>query len=460
MRILGYWHVRKHLKGKVTVADQSQNTFAHSSVEVGRLTDTIAKNILYLTIACGYLLTIIASPNLMVLNFFLFTVLTCCYCVIVWRLLKNHVRSLRQIIFSIGGLTVLTILSGLLSLYGLYWDWLIYIITVVVYMIYLPLRSAIIACILLWLLAWANVYLLDNMNWQHSSIDAITLLPAFCLASAFMYVFGLLNAQRERAEELLHKLEVSNAELEQAHVQLRSYADKIEEFTIVRERTRLAREIHDSLGHYLSILNIQLETMSKLQERDPARLATEIAEARRVAGQSMQEVRNAVAALRPTSIATLSLPEALTQLGHEFERHAEETELTLDLDSELPSLSLDLQTALYRAAQEALTNVRKHAQASKVLIRLRYEGELLELVIRDNGEGSSHSKTDKQSGGFGLIGLRERIELLGGQIQFGPFEPSGYRVAIQVKIPSASIPTSLTDTLNGDEAHPIQEGAL
>ena len=84
----------------------------------------------------------------------------------------------------------------------------------------------------------------------------------------------------------------------------------------------------------------------------------------------MQEVRNAVAALRPTSVATLNLTEALTQLGAEFERVTPETELTLDLDTSLPSLSPELQLALYRAAQEALTNVRKHAHATKVLLNV------------------------------------------------------------------------------------------
>src|SRR6266516_6342070 len=136
---------------------------------------------------------------------------------------------------------------------------------------------------------------------------------------------------------------------------------EVEELTIVHERARLAREIHDTLGHYLSILNIQLETISKLQERDPARAVVETAEARRVAAQSMQEVRNAVAALRPTSIASVGLTEAIVQLGKEFERNAPETILTLDLEPELPPLQPDLSVALYRAAQVALTNTRIHA---------------------------------------------------------------------------------------------------
>src|SRR5258708_9123069 len=142
--------------------------------------------------------------------------------------------------------------------------------------------------------------------------------------------------QKKRAECLLHQLEESNAELEQAHRQLQEYADEVEELTIVRERTRVAREIHDTLGHYLSILNIQLETISKLQERDPARAAVEIAVARRVATQSMQEVRNAVAALRPASIATLSLPEAITHMANEVEHTVKGVKITLNLSNHPP----------------------------------------------------------------------------------------------------------------------------
>ena len=213
----------------------------------------------------------------------------------------------------------------------------------------------------------------------------------------------------------------------------------------MRERTRLAREIHDILGHHLSILNIQLETICKLQVRDPARAAVEIAEARRVAAQSMQEVRDAVAALHPASVAALSLTGALAQLGEEFEHTAPGTALTLDLETELPALPPDVSLALYRAAQEALTNIRKHAQASKVLLRLRYEDGVIELLVLDNGRVAAASETQHQGSGFGLIGLRERIELLGGQVTHGPAEQGGYRVMVRLPGPPAPQAPSLPD---------------
>ena len=155
--------------------------------------------------------------------------------------------------------------------------------------------------------------------------------------------------------------------------------------------------------------------------------------------------RNAVAALRPTSIATLSLTEALSQLGKEFERTVPATALTLDLETELPVLSPDISLALYRAVQEALTNIRKHAQASKVLVRLRYEDDALELLVLDNGHGVSKVDAQQQGGGFGLVGLRERIELLGGQVSHGPAEQGGYRVTVRVPGPAVPQTSSLAN---------------
>jgi signal transduction histidine kinase len=106
-------------------------------------------------------------------------------------------------------------------------------------------------------------------------------------------------------------------------------------------------------------------------------------------------------------------------------------------------LRRDISLALYRAAQEALTNIRKHAQASKVLLRLRYEDEVIGLLVLDNGRGASSGDTQQQGGGFGLIGLRERIELLGGQVIYGPSEQGGYRVLVRIPGPPA-LPTPLT----------------
>lgn len=400
--------------------------------------DTAQTSVAYVTLIIGYLSTILTTlPHLDLLNFLVFTALQVGYVVALrWMLRAACDPRGWRLVVGLALLVMITEAVGLLPLLNLQWDWLLFLVTVSICFLYVPLRGALGAGILLYVTAVVEQVWLVNWNWSQTYLSLLTLLPAFAFVAIFSLVVRFLQEQKEQAELLLRQLEVSNAELARAHAQLQAYADDIEELTIVRERTRLAREIHDSLGHYLSILNIQLETISKLQERDPARAAVEIAEARRVAAQSMQEVRNAVAALRPTSIAALSLPEALAQLGKEFERSLPGTALTLDLETELPPLTPDLVLALYRAAQESLTNIRKHARASKALVRLRYEDEALELLVLDNGPAATPGEETGGKGGFGLVGLRERIELLGGQIAYGADEQGGYRVMVRVPFPA------------------------
>jgi signal transduction histidine kinase len=400
----------------------------------------------YITLIIGYLVTILTTTHLTLLSFVVFTALQVCYSVLLWWLIQNVWRDSPawRIVPVVALLVGITEIVGLLPLMGLSWDWLVFLVTISVFFSILPSRVAAGAGIFLYGLMVVDLFVLHHWKWFLVYPDLLSLLPAFAFVAVFSLAMRVQQEQRERAERLLRQLEESNAELERTHRQLQEYADEVEELTIVRERTRLAREIHDILGHHLSILNIQLETIGKLQERDPARAAIEITEARRVAAQSMQEVRNAVAALRPTSIATLSLAGALAQLGKEFEHNAPDTTLTLDLETELPALPPDIALALYRTTQEALTNIRKHAQASKVLVRLRYEDGVIELLVLDNGQGVSTGDA-QQGSGFGLIGLRERVELLGGQVTHGPAEQGGYRVMVRVPGPPAPQTPLLTN---------------
>jgi len=426
------------------MSSRQEIDFAALSASLERTITTAGISSAFITIAIGYLITVLTTPpELTPVNFLTFTVLQVLYCAVLWWLARKHLSE-RLVALAVVLLSLLTLATGWLGLTGLQWDWLLYLVTASVYFGALSLRKAIVAGALLYLSMMVNLGFLDQWQWSHIYPSLLSLFPAYVFVAVFSLVLHILSVQKERAETLVHQLEESNAELEEAHRQLQKYASEVEELAVVRERTRLAREIHDTLGHYLSILTIQLETISKLQERDPARAAVEIAEARRVASQSMQEVRNAIAALRPTSIATLTLTGAIAQLGREFEQNAPETALTLDLDTRLPPISPDLQVALYRAVQETLTNVRKHANASKVLVRLRYEDELLELLVLDNGLGPS-SNANSQAEGFGLVGLRERIELLGGQVSHGPAEPAGYRVTVQVPVPPTPIPETISE---------------
>jgi signal transduction histidine kinase len=415
----------------------------------------------YVSLALGYLLGVLLASHLTLGIFLAFTGVQIIYAGIL--ALPRLVYTSRRFALPLYALvfSLLALASGLLGAAGIYWDWLLYVVTVALYFFLLSLRVALVSSALLYGALILNLAFLNHWRFDLNLLaNWVSILAAFSFVGAFSLVMTLHQTQKERAEQLLVEVEQSRRQLETAHIQLRQYAEQVEELTIARERTRVAREIHDTLGHYLTILNVQLETISRLLERDPSRLAAEVAEARQVAAQSMQEVRNAVAALRPAGIATITLAQALNQLGNEFKRAAPETELTLDLEEELPPLAPDVHLALYRAAQEALTNVRKHAHASNVLVRLRYEESWLELLVLDNGRGraddqrerecrgpaeasarpqrrgiSAASDSGRKAEGFGLIGLVERVKLLGGQVLYGPATPDGrgYRVTIRVQ---------------------------
>jgi signal transduction histidine kinase len=250
-------------------------------------------------------------------------------------------------------------------------------------------------------------------------------------------------------------------ELEAAQRQLRAYAAESEELAVTRERNRMAREIHDTLGHYLTILAVQLETALKMEEHGDARLYSELVKARHAAAECLAEVRRSVSALRPADLTTLTLPAALTRLVAECEALDPTIEVALDIEGADDALNLEQRLALYRCAQEALTNVRKHAAATKALIRLRVDERLADLTILDNGRGAEES-AHVNSPGFGLLGIRERIALLGGSASAQREPDKGWRV--QVTLPlrrdhmGAPAEAATDDTATMEHAHGAPAG--
>lgn len=203
----------------------------------------------------------------------------------------------------------------------------------------------------------------------------------------------------------------SRDELAEAHEQLRHYALRIENLAMVQERSRIAREIHDSLGHVLTALNLQIEGALKLWQANPTRAQSFLQEAKTLGSKALQEVRRSVAAMRSDPLEGKSLPEAIHFLLQEFQRTTQiQPTCQIQLNAPLPA---DLSTALYRIVQEALTNICKHANATQAAIELRELPTELVLSIRDNGDGF---QPEQNPTGFGLQGMRERTIALGGQL--------------------------------------------
>jgi signal transduction histidine kinase len=225
--------------------------------------------------------------------------------------------------------------------------------------------------------------------------------------------------ERQRAERLL-------AELEEAHQQLREYAAQDKALAVAEERNRLAREIHDSLGHYLTAITMQLEAAGKLVAKEPKQAAKSIAKAEEMVRESLAEVRRSVAALRASPVDAAALGDAIGELVETLYDSGIAT--TFSVKGKSQSLPIQAKTALYRVAQEGLTNVRKHAKASAVEIKLTYEPEQVMLTITDNGMG----QRGEESEGFGLLGLRERVTLLGGTLEVGSDPEGGFRLHVVI----------------------------
>jgi signal transduction histidine kinase len=246
------------------------------------------------------------------------------------------------------------------------------------------------------------------------AISSTVLLAALLFVMARL--FRRAEADRERAE-------LATAELEDAR-------ERELESAAVAERSRIARELHDVLAHSLSGLSIQLESARLLAERDHAgqELQELLGRSRRLAADGLEDARRAVRTLRGEPLPGL---DELPGLVESFRSGG------LDLDFRVAGVrrpvAAETALAVYRAAQEALTNVVRHSGAASATVALEYAQEAVRLTVTDAGaDGSGPPELLKGAGsGYGLSAMQERAELLGGQISAGPLD-AGFRVEIEL----------------------------
>jgi signal transduction histidine kinase len=240
-----------------------------------------------------------------------------------------------------------------------------------------------------------------------------------------------------QVEEVLVRIENQltvrrlQAQLLKALEQERTLNQRIEEMAILEERNRIARDIHDSLGHALVALNIQLETALTLWQDAPERAYAFLAEAKQLGSEALQAVRQSVCDIRSEPLQGQLLEEAIAALVQEFHHTTGILpEYRIDLSHPLCN---QVNTAIYRIIQEGLTNIYKHAQATAVNIALQTTPDYLLLMLQDNGSGFQVSQNRT---GFGLQGMRERTSALGGQLEITSDVGVGCRII--ARFPRAS----------------------
>jgi signal transduction histidine kinase len=245
-------------------------------------------------------------------------------------------------------------------------------------------------------------------------LGLLTNLVIFTMLLIFTQVAARIIDRDERGQQQAQKL---LRELAESNRKLRLYAATAAELAAAEERNRLARDIHDSLGHYLTAVNIQLEKALVFQERNPDEAIRALREAKEAAAEALQDVRRSVGALRDGNDA-FSLRNALADLVAGMQNG--NLTVQLEIAGDEAGYSRPVLMTLYRVAQEGLTNIRKHARAGRAELHVQLGDSQAHLALCDDGQGFDPTLLDELSTPerphYGLQGIRERVELVSGKM--------------------------------------------
>lgn len=243
----------------------------------------------------------------------------------------------------------------------------------------------------------------------------------------FLIMLGLVFLFLQLLVESALSERKSREELLIANTRLREYATQIEELATVQERNRIAREIHDSLGHSLTGFNLHLAAALRLLQSDPDEAKQLLLEAKQLGAAALEDVRASVSALRSEPLEGRSLKSAIQSLVDEFQRSTG-TKCQTDIDNLIDrdrKISPQLKTIVYRIVQESLTNISKHSEASFVNISCQLKNQELEIAIEDNGKGFDIAQNVS---GFGLQGMQERVTAVSGNLGIATSQGNGCKI--------------------------------
>jgi signal transduction histidine kinase len=243
------------------------------------------------------------------------------------------------------------------------------------------------------------------------------------LGRAFARILGDLQAERR---ELEHRVSVRTHEVERLAEESRYAA-------IVRERLKIARDLHDTLAHSMMAILSEIRLIRRLHSRDPTALAGELERAEEVARQGLAEARSAITQMRANAVRETGLGPALAST---FQKFIDRTGLSgeFSADAEAARFGDERGETLLRMAQEAFRNIERHAMATRVIVKLQIiNGTHVELRIQDNGIGF-----DPQillPGHYGIIGLREQAELIGAELRVDSSRNEGAMICVSLALP-------------------------
>lgn len=260
-------------------------------------------------------------------------------------------------------------------------------------------------------------------------IGAKNILVSINIIAFITYMIILMqNQMKENARiALLNiQLQTANARLKEMNIQLQDYAEMQEKMGETKERNRIAREIHDTLGHTMTGLSAGIDACIALIDFSVEETKKQLNVISKVARHGIQDIRRSVNKLRPDALEHSNLEEALEIL---IEDTMKISDVSICYECKAPTLKFnaDEEDMIYRVVQEGITNAIRHGKASRIIVNIQKENKWLILMIEDNGCGCEEIHT-----GFGLIHIEERIKMLNGNVSYDGRD--GFRIVARIPI--------------------------
>jgi signal transduction histidine kinase len=246
--------------------------------------------------------------------------------------------------------------------------------------------------------------------------------PFTVLDNRFLLAFGQQVGAALANEELTRDLRARTEELERLQARMVHQHEE--------ERNRLWRELHDETAQVLAALNLQLGVIA---ERSDEALSPAVGRARTLLGEGIKSIRSVTRDLRPVALDDLGLLAAMRALARDF-RESGGLDVVFDAQPDLPPLSAEAESALYRAMQEALSNAVRHAGADRVTVLLEHDDHEATLTVTDDGPGLPEDAASRLRSRGGLAGIRERVTGLGGHFEVGTAPEGGARVRVSIPV--------------------------
>ncbi len=253
--------------------------------------------------------------------------------------------------------------------------------------------------------------------------DVWSSLPTILAGLIYIMVFTQMAIDEERSKREVERLVL---ELEDVNEKLRTYANEVEQLTVIKERNRLAREIHDGLGHYLTTIHMQLQAAQAIIDENPEKAKDSIEKARSQSQIALIDVRRSVSSLRYDKRDGESIKDVLERAIRPCDWIGIHSHL--EILGEERNLDENLKSTIYRIVQETVNNTCKYSRAKNYFCQLSYLDESnFSLIISDDGIGVTNFRS-----GYGLQGLKERIELLNGKLSLKTSPQKGFRIEIEL----------------------------